>query len=30
MPEFGLIHYNFKGTLEEFLAFAHEAGFQCG
>jgi sugar phosphate isomerase/epimerase len=29
MPEFGLIHYNFKGTLEEFLAFAQEAGFQC-
>jgi len=29
MPEFGLIHYNYPGTLEEFLAFAKEEGFQC-
>lgn len=29
MPEFGLIHYNYPGTLEEFLTFAQEEGFQC-
>lgn len=29
MPEFGLIHYNFPGTLDEFLDFAQESGFKC-
>ncbi len=29
MTEFGLIHYNYKGTLEQFLDFAAESGFQC-
>jgi sugar phosphate isomerase/epimerase len=29
LAEFGLIHYNFRGTLEEFLDYASETGFQC-
>lgn len=29
MAEFGLIHYNFKGTLTEFLDYARDTGFQC-
>jgi sugar phosphate isomerase/epimerase len=29
MPESGLIHYNFRGSLEEFLDFAQATGFQC-
>jgi sugar phosphate isomerase/epimerase len=29
LAEFGLIHYNFKGTLDEFLDYARDAGFRC-
>lgn len=27
--EFGLVHYNYKAPIEEFLLFAREAGFKC-
>lgn len=29
MPEFGLVHYNYLGTFEEFLNFAANSGFRC-
>lgn len=29
MAEFGLVHYNFPGTLEEFLSYAQKNGFSC-
>jgi sugar phosphate isomerase/epimerase len=29
MPEFGLVHYNFPGSLVEFLDYARDTGFKC-